>query len=174
MNPTFSSLWMAMAAVIGLGFAGCGSDFALAPVSGVVTAGGEPVAGVEVVFYPRPTDDKPAPGPFAVGTTDQSGNFTLRTRHGSEGAVVGINDIGFEMPGVSRTAMEAAENALGEMHPKRDADGIAIVKQRIAKMKEREKQFSKIDPSFLNSRSLQVTVPQGGLDGYEIDLSLKK
>jgi hypothetical protein len=64
---------------------GCGKGgLHLAPVSGFVSVDGKPVADVGVMF--SPLDSKA--GPPAVGTTDDSGRFTLVTAN-REGAVVG-------------------------------------------------------------------------------------
>lgn len=67
-----------------LGLAGCGTadapggSAALRRVSGRVTSGGRPAAGVEVRLHPlNRANDPSAPKP--VGLTDQEGRYTLRT-----------------------------------------------------------------------------------------------
>lgn len=61
-----------------------GGSAALRLVSGRVTSGGRPAAGVEVRLYPlNRTNDPSASKP--VGVTDKDGRFTLRTG-GAEGA----------------------------------------------------------------------------------------
>ncbi len=83
--------WLGLAALLA---AGCGADpgpagpATLHPVSGRVTIGGKPAAGVEVRLHPlnRYHDDA-APRPHA--TTDRDGRFRLRTGEGHEGAPSG-------------------------------------------------------------------------------------
>jgi len=69
--------------------AGCQSEPSLrfAPVTGTVTRGGKPLAGVIVVFW---TDaDAGTPGPCSSGPTDAAGHYELHTEQGETGAVVG-------------------------------------------------------------------------------------
>jgi hypothetical protein len=67
------------------GTAGCNSSgLDLAPVTGVVTLDGQPVADAGLYF--TPVDAKQ--GPPAVGTTDAEGVFSMITAN-QEGAVVG-------------------------------------------------------------------------------------
>lgn len=62
---------------------GCGG-IQTEPVSGVVTLDGEPLVGVQVVFHPVEGDRK-----NSVGTTDETGSYSLDyTRH-DVGAIVG-------------------------------------------------------------------------------------
>lgn len=58
--------------------AGCGRDgLNLAPVEGIVTLDGQPVADAGVVFSPI----DPKQGPPASGATDEVGRFTLMTNN---------------------------------------------------------------------------------------------
>jgi len=75
--------------------AGCGGSN-YPPVSGKVTMNGKPVPSVTVVFTPVGSASAPVPGPYSVGTTDQQGAFTLRTRNGDGGAVPGPHRVGVE------------------------------------------------------------------------------
>ena len=81
----------------GLLLPGCGGteEYDLAPVSGRVTLGGKPLAGVKVSFQPaskRP--DQPNPGPGSYGTTDEDGRYTLQTIEPvADGAVVGLHRV---------------------------------------------------------------------------------
>jgi hypothetical protein len=61
---------------------GCNrSGLNLAPVEGVVKLNGAPVEGAGVLFMP-------SSGPFATGTTDAEGKFTLTTAN-EPGAIIG-------------------------------------------------------------------------------------
>ena len=64
--------------------------------SGVVTANGQPLAGVEVQFCPDPQAQ--TKGPSALGETDEQGKFTLRyavpgANESKEGAVIGQHKV---------------------------------------------------------------------------------
>jgi hypothetical protein len=80
--------WVIGSGVISLVVAaGCNrSGLNLADVEGVVTYQGQPVAKAGVVF-------QPASGPYAMGTTDEEGKFTLNTANHS-GAVIGEHRVG--------------------------------------------------------------------------------
>lgn len=53
------------------------------PVSGTVTLDGNPLASATVTFVPQGS------GTECIGSTDDSGKYTLRQPHGAEGAPVG-------------------------------------------------------------------------------------
>jgi hypothetical protein len=57
----------------------------LAPVEGIVTLNGAPVADAGVLF-------KPVQGPFAMGVTDAEGRFTLTTAN-EDGALIGDHQV---------------------------------------------------------------------------------
>src|SRR4051812_2379477 len=59
----------------------------LAPVSGRVTLGGEPLEEVEVLFQPEG-----AASP-SIGRTDKDGNYRLHYKRGVEGGTVGQNTV---------------------------------------------------------------------------------
>ncbi len=79
--PTVKCCWL-LGAVLAVGCSRSGLN--LAPVEGVVTIDGKPVADAGVFF--TPTD--PKLGPPAMGTTDAEGKFALSTAN-HEGAVIG-------------------------------------------------------------------------------------
>lgn len=66
---------------------GCGGGLKTAPVSGVITKDGQPLANVSVTFTPTATGiDAPA----SNGRTDESGRYTLTvTATGDSGAIPG-------------------------------------------------------------------------------------
>jgi len=73
---------------------GCGGSGKVAPVSGVVTLDGKPVAQVAVNFQPMASEGNNVPGPAAIGVTDSSGHFEMRLIDGSgNGATVGKNQV---------------------------------------------------------------------------------
>lgn len=78
---------------------GCGvPEYKVAPVSGKITIGGKPAAGIAVSFQP---DSKGGgggrPGPGSAGITDSQGRFTLRiVEPEQDGAVVGRHVVRLE------------------------------------------------------------------------------
>ena len=75
-------------------FAGCGGEhFAVAPVSGVVTLDGEPLANARIGFEPRRQGDSPNAGPGSYAKTDDQGRYTLKTLDGRSGAVITTHDV---------------------------------------------------------------------------------
>lgn len=75
--------------------AGCGggAGYDVAPVSGKVTLGGEPVANVLVTF--QPTGGGEDPGPGSAAKTGADGSFTLNliAAESKPGAVVGSHKV---------------------------------------------------------------------------------
>lgn len=69
--------------------AGCGGEFPLAGVSGVVTLDGEPLANASVYFQPQRRGGDPVVGPPSIGVTDEAGRYDLSTIEGARGAIVG-------------------------------------------------------------------------------------
>lgn len=75
--------------LLSLVLTGCGgAGFDLAPVSGKVTLNGEPLPDAMVTFMPIGGSGSVA-GPPSWGKTDAQGMYTLQTRDGEAGAVVG-------------------------------------------------------------------------------------
>lgn len=84
------SLFAGAALLMASAAAGCGgSGYELAPVSGIVTMEGAPLANSTVVFEPVATAGSEESGPASSGRTDAAGHFELKLADGSPGAVVG-------------------------------------------------------------------------------------
>jgi hypothetical protein len=67
---------------------GCGdSDFQFAPVSGKVTLNDQPLADATITFLPSGSAGEAGPPSWAV--TDAQGSYSLQSRDGQTGAVVG-------------------------------------------------------------------------------------
>jgi len=85
-------------------FVGCGSDLPkTVPVTGTVTLDGKPLEGATVNLL---SDEKSLP---AGGTTDESGNFTIKTTVGDkvvDGAVVGTHKVAVTKTSSSGPAVE--------------------------------------------------------------------
>jgi hypothetical protein len=75
--------------------AGCADSskpYQTAPVSGVVTLDGTPLAGARVTFMPVPGQQRQM-GPESGGETGSDGRYTLETVFGDSGASVGKNRV---------------------------------------------------------------------------------
>lgn len=73
---------------------GCGdAEFPLAPVEGLVTFSGEPLADAHVGFEPIATRKDNRAGPGSYATTDKEGRFQLESLDGDTGAVVGSHRV---------------------------------------------------------------------------------
>ena len=77
--------------VIMFAIAGCGGKaYRSAPVAGVVTLNGKPLAEATVIFQPAASGN---PGPPSTATTDEEGRFTLTFSDQKPGAVVGKHKV---------------------------------------------------------------------------------
>ncbi len=81
---------------------GCGGP-EIAPVSGKITVGGQPVGRGSVTFMPD--QDKGTSGKVAVGDIQSDGSYSLRTFDTDDGALVGHHRVI-----ISGRGLEDAEN----------------------------------------------------------------
>ena len=151
---------------------GC-SNYSLAPVSGRVTYKGEPVVGVDVVFYPKAVGDDPDVGPFSFGTTDENGAYVLKTRDGEDGAVVGEHRVSFEYSDQGEEELDQEmieqtkseyEEALAENLP-----SLPAAKRRWEALEKKLDKTGRLPQKFLESAQA-VTVPSGGTTEANFDL----
>jgi hypothetical protein len=75
----------------------------LAPVSGVVTMDGKPLAGKNVVFSPKE-------GRASMGRTNENGEYKLMYTNRWEGAIIGPHDVTILTPGPEVEGMPYQEN----------------------------------------------------------------
>ena len=79
-------------------FSGCGRGGNSAPVSGLVTLNGKPVAGIAVSFQPVVTEGNIAPGPAAFGVTGADGRYVAQLMGETrKGAAIGKNQVRFSV-----------------------------------------------------------------------------
>lgn len=99
----------------------------------------------------------------------------MKTRDGREGAIIGVNRIGLELPGGSNSALDSAQSNYNELSggPNPNEQDVKVAKERLDRVLKIREQFEIIAPEFLNSKSLEVTVPAEGLPDYKIDVSRK-
>lgn len=170
MKKTFrTNCFLALCAVCIL--VGCsGEDFGSVPVSGTVTLDGEPLAGVEVSFFPQPTESTSIVGPFSIGVTDADGKFELRTRYDKPGAVVGRHKVSFEYQGVDEEEAASAAEELAEAKASGDDTGEA--QAAVKKAKSATKGKRKIPRRYKEEYSeVYYTVPAGGVSDVEFPMT---
>lgn len=96
---TYPSGAFSIISFLAISLLGCGgSGNPVAPVQGVVTLDGKPVAEMVVTFTPVPgktesVGDVNEPGKSATGSTDASGKFNLSTYERGDGALVGEHKV---------------------------------------------------------------------------------
>jgi hypothetical protein len=126
---------------------GCtGRDFQLAEVRGRIVEVGKPKPGLSIVFQPiSSAANEPNPGPGSYGTTDENGEYRLRTFDSDQlGAVVGKHRVAIHVrkPGVQRDSDRTDPDAA---IPRRFRDG-----------------------------SLTMEVPVNGLSSADFDLAVSQ
>lgn len=98
MPPQNSRLLGSMACLL-LFAVGCSSNSNLAPVSGIVTERGKPVAEARISFQPA-SEQVINTGPGSYARTDSSGRFQLKTVDKDRpGAIIGPHKVQIVMPG---------------------------------------------------------------------------
>lgn len=98
--------WLVMI-LLGCCLVGCGSEYS--SVSGTITFDGEPVSNILVVFSPQANDETNNPGPVSTATSDENGNFSLRTRDGQNGAAKGIHKVGFRWADIHHSSLASLQ-----------------------------------------------------------------
>lgn len=125
-------------------FAGCASEsYSTAPVSGTVTLDGEPLANASVGFEPIRQGQDIVAGYGSYGETDENGNFTLKTLHGQDGAIVGKHRV-------------SIRTVSGEMGP--DGETVMTSEERLP-------------PRYNSDTELTFEVPPEGSDAANFDLN---
>jgi hypothetical protein len=131
---------------VALFVAGCGKNpHRLAPVSGMVTMDGEPLANALVAFLP---DTKPGakPSPTSRGETDKDGRYWLTSSEDKPGAVVGMSKVRIE-------TKKSTGGSEGE-------GGVTLARETV--------------PEKYNARTeLTFEVPEEGTDAADFDLKSK-
>ena len=162
------SLFVALIPLLAIGCVGDG--FTLAPVTGTVTFDGTPVADLTVTFSPKSTEDNPTPGPFSTATTDSEGKFTLTSRAGKPGAVIGPHRVTIRLP--ADATSEKLRDANDRVKDLRGADAATIqaAKDDVARIEKKIKEYAFIPARYLNSPIVELEVPAEGLTGHVIEM----
>lgn len=140
------SLKIVVAAML-LAAVGCADGPDLVPVSGRVTLNGAPLAGARVNTQPIGTVEQPNPGPGSWAETDQDGYYSLElATNDRSGAVVGEHRVTVVMEEDAYSADPTSDlpDAPSRPWPREFTDG-----------------------------SLRITVPEGGTDQANLELTLK-
>ena len=143
---------------------GCGSDFEFAPVTGKITANGNPIPNVFVTYQPVGGGLEASAGPASYAHTDDEGNYELRRidDEQTKGAVVGTHRIILQhrddeqLPGGGATSVDLTAS-------ESDAADMAAATRRSILQR-------KIPLQFRNG-SVKIEVPPEGLSDANFDLS---
>lgn len=129
-----------------ISFSGCGDGrFVYAPVSGMVTLDGKPLALAKVIFIPQPDGiNDGLTGKMSYCVTDDTGHFDLKTINGDPGAKVGTNSVAI----------------LGEL---RDENEPMIIKRP-----------EYLPARYYEGKTLTFDVPRGGTTEANFDLTSDK
>jgi len=130
-----------------------------------VTYEGEPLSNVRLVFSPVPTENSASTGPFSVAISDEAGAFSLETRDGVPGAVVGLHKVGFDWSDIRSYTMADLKSALQES--KGDPEKQARIKAKIADVQQ------KLDsrPELKAGLQTKFTVTEGGSSEVAFELT---
>ena len=178
MNKQISKLTISIrllcCALMALPVVGCqGDGFRLAPVTGSVTYEGAPVADLTIAFSPISTKETPTPGPFSTGTTDSEGKFTLVSRHGKPGAVVGTHRVTIRLPAdATSTKLRDANDRVDDLRSAgADAATVQAAKDDVARIEEKIKKYSFVPARYLNRPLTELDVPAEGVVDHVIELT---
>jgi hypothetical protein len=135
---------------------GCGPNgVTLAPVTGVVTLDGKPVADAGVVFAPT------TPGPAASGSTNSEGKFSLMSLN-REGAVLGEH----------RVSISKAD-PFGEEIPEEQLENLDFLRKRGFSRQFKPRYFLPERYSNVETSDLSATVNEEANE-FRFDLTTKK
>ncbi len=164
----YTRLAVVLIAMASLSLLGCGgNNFSNVEVSGKVTSGGAPVAGIRVVFTPEPINGNNNPGPWAMGLTNEQGEYSLTDRYKHIGAVAGPHGVSFSYDDVSEDADDEIAADLAEA---KGEDGskaaLAEAKQQLAELNQKRKGRPRVSDDF----TIPFVVPAGGTTEANFDL----
>lgn len=138
---------------------GCGDGLKVVPVSGVLKAGGKPLANVSITTQPIGKGTKD-PGSGSFGKTDAEGKFELElVKPARKGAIVGEHRIIISPPTTGPGAAETKQTEEGSVKVFSDAP---VSKKQTA--------AGQGWPARYTDGSITFEVPAGGTDQAVIDL----
>lgn len=149
-------------------FVGCGSEYPT--VSGTVTANGQPVEGIKVLFSPVSTRENPFPGPYAEGTTDKNGAYSLVTRHGSTGGTTGENIV--ELYSTKSLETDFIESKIALKFSQSGGDRNSPSWKAAVELKEKMKSLKEMSSgrNMIPTVKTAFVVPETGSDSVDFEL----
>lgn len=151
--------------MVAVSMLGCGGDeFSLAPVNGVVMMDGKPAANVAVMFTPLETSETSIVGPFSTAVTDAEGKFTLKTKQGKLGAVIGKHEVSCQYADFDPEAGESIMESLQEAQA--SGDDTSALKAKLKALKNKKGIPEKYS-------AMAQTVEKEGLVDHKIELKSK-
>jgi len=136
-----------LSAVVLCGCVERSKPYKTAPVSGVITLDGQPLAAAHVTFMPvHEAQAGSQSGPEASGETDASGKYTLKSAFGDRGATIGKN----------RVMVTTRKTELDPKNPDRPKE---VVKERVPGkfFTDEAPVFINVPPDGLKSANFQLT-----------------
>jgi len=148
---------------------GCGSGHPA--VSGKVTANGQPVEGMKVIFSPVSTTENPFPGPYAQSTTDSEGVYSLVTRDGDTGATKGENIV--QLYSTKGLELDFMESQVAASFGMAGGDRNHPSWQTAVEMKEKVDALKSMETGDRMSATVttKFTVPDEGTDSANFELT---
>lgn len=163
MSATMNRVRLALAAGL-LALGGCNSSpYALAPVAGLVTLDGKPLAGAAVEFQPSDPGNV-NPGPGSSATTGEDGRYTLQVVGGKAGAVVGPHRVT-----VSKLAAAAPKRAARGLPEKGGAPA-----PDAGASEQDAPQLDLVPARYNRATTLKFDVPAGGSQSVDFALTSGK
>ena len=141
--------WTAIVLLLVCGCSTSTKPYQTAPVAGLITLDGKPLAGAHVTFMPVPdAQSRKQSGPEASGNTSEDGRYSLQTAFGDVGASVGKN----------RVMITTRKTELDPTNPDRSKE---VAKERVP-----GKYFTDQSPLFYD-------VSSGGTKSADFELTTK-
>ena len=146
---------------------GCGGE-GYPDVSGRITANGQPLSSVQVIFTPLVQDNNHYPGPWSAGVTDDGGRYTLKARRGETGACPGKHRVSFDWTDIESDELANLKIQLREL--KGDGAEATRISSRI---KEIQKKLAS-RPRGISKKTFEVTVTAEGASQVDFELAGQK
>lgn len=167
----------AFALCTALVLAGCGSGESYAPVSGIVTLNGEPLADAKLIFEPVGDETGTGSGKPSYGRTDDSGRYTLTCPIAEEeGAAVGEHRVRIVTMKATEYTPEQMESARQTLQKQEAAGGSNAqitddqVKEYLSDRIIVATRKEMLPAKYNSETTLTVTVPSGGTDSADFAL----
>jgi hypothetical protein len=157
---------------------GCGSGERYAPVSGVVTLNGEPLADAKLIFEPIGGEGGVGAGKPSYGRTDENGRYTVSSPIANkEGAAVGEHRVRI----VTVSGVEYTEEQMASARQRLEREEVAgggaaenVTDERVrAYLSDRAQpvQRESLPARYNSNTELRITVPPNGTESANFELT---